>query len=212
MKRTVLAILFIILTLVLYWLGIDNISLHDRIFFIAGLFPTIILISMILVLKERVDKREGRWSKILTALSGLPDQVFALRTFLPLSLVVIYLGIRLILFTQLGQSKCWNTFVALVFWMWITLTILSYTTKIGIKKKKRAVYSRIIMMLMSIIIGISAASVVITIVAVTAVALSIESFLNLRPLDGGFLNSRIFVPLDIFLLTIFVMFLKPKEK
>lgn len=44
-----------------------------------------------------------------TALSGLPRPSFAYRTFQPLTIITIYLGEKLIFYTKMGESECWNT-------------------------------------------------------------------------------------------------------
>ena len=210
MFRTCFALILIPVFFLLYWIGLEIPSSLDNIFLILGIFPTLVLLSMFLATKSKVESKNGRSIKFMRAVSGFPHKSFILRTLLPLLIITIYLGVRLRFLTNSGTSMHWNTWVASVFYLGMTIMILSYIKPIDFSDIELPRYARIMMIITKVIIYLF--SIPTVIVVIFATFGSMNWLANLKPQLDSFLYSRFFVPFDLLLLTITIIALKPKEK
>ncbi|MGQ9707085.1 MAG: hypothetical protein ACUVWP_08855 [bacterium] len=210
MFRTYFTLILVITFFLLYWIGLENSGSLDNLFFIVGIFPTVVLISMLIATKSYLDSKNGRSMKFMKAVSGFPNKSFIVRTVLPLSIITIYLGVRFLFFTKYGTSRNWNGWVAFIFYLGMTIMILSYIKPIDFADKKLKGYFHAILIISKVILYPSAFLTIGLIIGGTFGGMGC----NLAPVSqlDSFFSSRSFVPFDLLLLTITIIALKPKEK
>jgi len=217
MFRTYFTLVLIIIFFSLYWIGLEIPWPLDNLFLIIGIFPTIILISLLLAIKANIDKNNNKsLIRFIKAVSGFPTKSFAFRTILPLTAITVYLGVKFLFFTIYGTSRNWNAWVAFTFYLGMTLMILYYYSSsikdfsLDSDNKKLKRTTSLILTISKVIIYTSSAPTLLA-VGLTTFAL-LGGGATLSPKLPSFMSGRALVPFDFLLLTIIIIQRKPKKE